>query len=1032
MADGALMIDQSGHEALPNVSARRRYLAVLFSDLSGSTRLAGAMEAEDFAALLASLRRTYEDVIPRHGGMVVQIRGDGVLASFGYPDAREDDGRRATEAALDLHDRVRHLRLEFSSPAMDFVHLHTGIHSGLVLLEEGDVISGRLELIGDAVNIAARLSDAAGSGEILVSKETLGAESHFFKTNAERTLELQGIADPVSVYCVIGRAPVGTRFEARSKRGLTPFTGRSLELRTLTENLNETIAGKSRYLAIVAPAGLGKTRLAEEFLTRSAGPNCQIHRGFCESYLSAEPAQPFLQILRSLCGLSYGMSATIAAEALRRTLSGIDPALLAYEPIILRALSLSGQADNIDKPSQHSPDSMTVAIVRIFQALAVKKPLVLFIDDWQWADDATRQMLGAIRSLDRCAIFVLVATREPAPGDVGISDAQLLELTPFSANEAEQTIAQLLPGKDRFVADEIRDYSGGNPLFVEELCHSVAHDSVNRRSSGMHGGKAWLDKLIEARVERLPAEHLELVRTAAVIGNVIPVKLLESITGCKADHPLVLGLTEQDLIYPGEQRGTLRFKHGIARDVIYHSVGLHQRKALHKRIAETLKQQASSGLEEEFYEPLAYHYAASGQSAEAARYAELAGDKAMTASALDRAQIHYLAALQAIDLSEMSDDKYRRWMQIAQRLALACVFDPSREQLEVLRRAVDLAVGHHDVEATARAEYWTGYIYYALGESGQAVPHLEIALKHARSVGDARLAKQIGATLGQACAAACEYDKAIVLLDEAIDAKRKHRRSNRPAVGFAYTLACKASVLGDRGKFEEAYQCFDEALAAICGSGHEVEGSVLCWRSGVLLWQGRWEDARHSALGAQRVAERVKSHYLYAMSLSLGAYATWRREGVAASLQTIVDATSWLEGRERGLFISLNYGWLAEGMVAVKRWREARRHAAYALTRGRSRDRIGEAMAFRAMARASAAEQNRKPAEEYLARAMNNALARGSPHEIAVTQLCDAEITLARGQRAQASALLDQAECAFDAMAMAWHLDVIQRLRRDL
>ena len=153
---------------------------------------------------------------------------------------------------------------------------------------------------------------------------------------------------------------------------------------------------------------------------------------------------------------------------------------------------------------------------------------------------------------------------------------------------------------------------------------------------------------------------------------------------------------------------------------------------------------------------------------------------------------------------------------------------------------------------------------------------------------------------------------------------------------------------------------------------------------------------------------------------------------MAASLQTIVDATSWLEGRERGLFISLNYGWLAEGMVAVKRWREARRHAAYALTRGRSRDRIGEAMAFRAMARASAAEQNRKPAEEYLARAMNNALARRSPHEIAVTQLCHAEITLARGQRAQASALLDQAECAFDAMAMAWHLDVIQRLRRDL
>ena len=121
---------------------------------------------------------------------------------------------------------------------------------------------------------------------------------------------------------------------------------------------------------------------------------------------------------------------------------------------------------------------MTVAIVRIFEALAVKKPLVLFIDDWQWADDATRQVLGAIRRLDRCARSSCSSRlAKSAPGDVGMSDAQLLELTPFSADEAEQTIAQLLPGKDKFVTAEIRDYSGGNPLFVEELCHSVAHDS---------------------------------------------------------------------------------------------------------------------------------------------------------------------------------------------------------------------------------------------------------------------------------------------------------------------------------------------------------------------------------------------------------------------------------------------------------------------------------------------------------------------------------------------------------------------------
>ena len=1019
------MTERTEREAVPHASARRRYLAILFSDLSSSARLAASMEAEDFAELLASLRRACEEVIPKHGGTILRIQGDGILASFGYPEAREDDGRRATEAALDLHDRVRDLRPECSRSLAGSLRLHTGIHSGLVLLEEGDAVSGRMVLVGNAANVAARICDAAETDKILVSEETLGAESHFFQTDAGQALKLQGIADPITVYSIMGRAPVGTRFEARTKRGLTPFVGRQAELETLRRSLQVTMQGKPSYLAVVAPAGLGKTRLAEEFLSRSAD-DVQIHRGYCESYLSAEPAQPFLQILRSLCGLNYRMSAALAAEALERTLVSIDPALIVYRPVLLRALSLG-----IPGESQHPPESIVAAIAKLFDALAAKQPLLLFIDDWQWADDATRQVLGAIRGLGQRPIFVLVAARELAPGDVGMGEAQVIKLAPFSADEAEQTIAHLLPGKDKFVTAEIRGYAGGNPLFVEELCHSAAHDHGNRQGGKALGGKAWLEKLIEARVERLPAEQIELVRTAAVIGNVIPLRVLESLTGYRADHPFVLALTDQDLIYPGEQPGTLRFKHGIARDVIYELVGLRQRKVLHLRIAETLRHQVSPGLEEELYEPLAYHYGAGGDLTEAVRYAELAGDKAMAASALDRAQVQYRAALSALDATA-SGANYQRWMQIAQRLALACVFDPSREQLEVVMRAVDLAAAHGDRHSKACAQYWVGYIYYALGEFGQAIHYLEIALNEAMGVGNEPLVKQIRATLGQACAAGCDYEKAILLLDEAIDAKRQRRRSDRPAVGFAYTLACKAAVLGDRGLFAQSYEYFDEAFDSVRGAGHQVEGSILCWRSGVALWQGRWDEARGCALRAQQVGERVKSLYLYAMSLALGAYASWMLQGSPASLKAIADATSWLETRDRGLFLSLNYGWLADGMVAGKDWNVARGYAARALMRSRKHDRIGEAMAYRALARASAAGVSGKPADHYLALAMQNAVARGSAHEVAVTQLCDAEIKLARGQSAPAAALLDQAEAAFEALKMPWHLDASRKLRRSL
>jgi tetratricopeptide (TPR) repeat protein len=610
---------------------------------------------------------------------------------------------------------------------------------------------------------------------------------------------------------------------------------------------------------------------------------------------------------------------------------------------------------------------------------------------------------------------------------VAVGGATIFQLAPFGADEAEEIIRQLLPGTNPFTVAKIRELSGDNPLFIEELCHSVAHDSPDHHRIGRI--PSGLDKLIESRVERLQPEQIDLVRTAAVIGNVIPAWLLERLTGCGEDHPLIATLAVQDLIFPGEQSGTLRFKHGRARDVIYDSVGLHQRNALHKRIADTLREHGPSGAQEEAWELLAYHYSACGQVVEAAQYAEAAGAKAAAASALDRAQIQYGAALTALD-PDASQENYERWMSIVQRLALACVFDPSRNQLEFLRRAVALATAHEDQRALARAEYWVGYIHYALGEQAYATRHLETALACATVVGDEPLAVHIRAVLGQACAAAGEYDKSLLLLDEAILIRRQFRKPGRPPIELAFSLACKASVLGDRGLFDQAHACLDEALAAVQDSGHEVEASILCWKSAVSLWQGRWEDARASAIKGQHIAERVRSLYLYAQNLSLDGYASWMMQRSQKSLQAIVDATSWLEKRNRGLFVLLNHGWLADGLVESERWQQARHHVARALLRSRKHDRLGEAMAYRAMARASAAGHNRKSPEVYLALAMKNALARGARHEIAVTQLCDAEIRVACGEHAHAAELLDQAERLFEAMGMSWHIEATRNLRR--
>jgi tetratricopeptide (TPR) repeat protein len=465
---------------------------------------------------------------------------------------------------------------------------------------------------------------------------------------------------------------------------------------------------------------------------------------------------------------------------------------------------------------------------------------------------------------------------------------------------------------------------------------------------------------------------------------------------------------------------------------VYGGVGLEQRQPMHLRIAEALRARGSLGAEEELYEALAYHYGAADQAADAAHYAELAGNKAMSASALDRAQAQYRAALSAVDRLPRSDVNDLRWIALAERLGLASVFDPSREPLPVLQRAVERATARNDQGAIARAEYWLGYINYGLGESRAAIHHCERALTAARHVSDDRLIVQIRATLGQALAAACEYDRAIRLLDEAIAIKRRHRSGAKPAVGLCYTLTSKASVLADRGSFAQAYDCFDEAFEMIKGSEHEVEASLISWRAAVYLWQGRWQDARQCALRAQEVAERVRSLYLFSMCRVLIAYSDWVTTRDEACVQTMVDSTSWLERRERQHYISLNYGWLSEAMEATGRISEARAAAARAFMRARKHDRLGLPIACRALARAAARVGDHGSARHYLALAMQVAGARQSRHEEAVTQLCDAELAASRGDGIAAKLLLEQAIKAFDHMAMQWHLERAVQLLRTL
>lgn len=948
-------------------AAQRRHIIILFSDLSHSTAIAAQMEPEDYDDLLQQLRDIIEIIVPRHGGDIIRIDGDGVICLFGHPISHEDAGRRATEAAIDLHNAASQLNEAFGTAERP-IQLHTGIHSGIVLLKKGDLVRGKYEILGDATNIAARICDAAMADQILVSQTTLEPDLPFFQTGQRKTLAIKGRRAGVDVLEILGREAIETRFAARTSGYATPFFGRQSELAVLEQCLKRCQEGNAELVIIAGSAGIGKSRLALEFLSRCEAQGTQVHRSYCEAYLGTRPLQPFIQLAKSLWLIDEAHYPKTHRDTIAR--------LLVKEP----------DTTDLKLPSL---DALTSAFLALFAAqLAINaRPIILHIDDWQWADDASQQLLERLIEHTNLHIIYMLNMR--------ISDAlrseqirsTIINLLPLTPDEAARAIEVLLPAPDPFLVERIAFQSGGSPLFIEELCHAFPFGDDHR---GFIDKTSWLDMLIQARFERLPVELATLVRTASVIGFFIPMWLFESMTGIASDHPVMHELAAADFIFQGEIEGTLRFKHGITRDAVYRTVGLNERKLLHRQAVEALIVRSKNVGEEELLEALAYHYGACQNNEKALHYSILAGDRAMAGSILDRAQTHYRAALEIIATAEQSPEFSKRANEVANKFGLACVVDPSRDQLPILNDVLVRARSRDDAEGAAWAQYWIGFILYGLGEPRQSIPYLEDAVRSAQSVGNEKLTGTINATLGQAYATACDYKLALPLLNDAIAIKYIFRKEGRPSIVLSYSLACRALVYADQGHFEKAYHDLDEAISVLGGIEVEMTASVLTLRCAVCLWHGRFKEAYDLAIYSREIAARARARYIFVNCGSLSGYAKWCIDADANILDQIIEATEWLEKTARQQFSSLNYGWLSEALVSLGRFDEARRYAARAFARARKGDRLGEAMAARAMATAAMNAHGRRSPSFYLAIAKASAEARGSSHEREKNMVCEA------------------------------------------
>lgn len=1006
----------------PASPGQRRHLAVLFADLSGSTAISRRLEAEDFALLLSRFRALCRQVLGEHGGQVARLQGDGLLAVFGYPDAAEDAPWRAIQAAVALCNATPALDLSDLPPLGQPLQVHCGVHAGRVLVAGGDLELGRFDLIGDMPNAAAKLSARAAPGQVLASRDAIGPFEAHFGLGADVTVALDDSGDVLRAAVVQHVQAPQRHFDARVRRGQARFVGRDAELARLLAFASPQPHGAAgpAVATVCAGPGLGKSRLLEELSQHLADGPVRVLRGYCEAYLGAEVLQPLLHLARDLLGL--GLSPVAAdTDALRARLSALvdDGTTQA----VLAALRLSPR----DATTGPAPE----ALAALLAAQARLQPLLLVLDDWQWADDASLQALRALLAADP-PLRVVLASRESEVALWSRGDAPQLALQPLSLDDIALTTRDLLPGADPLLVRELHQLAGGVPLYVEELCHAAGAGQGLGIVRDAPQGSAWLNLLVEARLTRLGDGLVEFISLGAVVGTTVPLALMAQLMPAVDCEALAEAAERADFLLrlgaPGS--GTpqlLAFKHVLTRDAVYGRLSPAERRRTHRRVYDALLAQSADT--EGALEALAWHSAGAGLRAEGAALAERAGDRALASNAFDVARRLYAGAMQAYeDWPDAGPEQWQHGCRVAGKLGMACVFDPLAlsDGVGLFERALAAAERLQREPELARTRYWLGYICYAKGLVRQGLRHGRLAVAQADALGDRRLAAQARATLGQTLLAAGDYAQALPLLDVALDHKRAGARpGSGVAVGSAYTLACAGCLLGDQGRFDEAAPRFTEALALLGDSGHPVGSSVRGWISAVHLWQGNWQAALEIALQGERIAEQARVRQLLAMSRALAGYARWRLGGGASARQQVAEATHWIQARQGGFFTSLNHGWLVDMAAAAGDTAAARRHAVALLARAREGDQLGLAMGARALARLAAAQGDPGRAQRHLRLARRAARHRGSAHEDALNRWCEAELLAAAGQAGAAQALHGSARASLQALDMAGHLQAL-------
>jgi class 3 adenylate cyclase/tetratricopeptide (TPR) repeat protein len=569
----------------------RRVVTIVFTDVAGSTALGERLDPESLRRVMWRYFDTMQETLERHGGTVEKFIGDAIVAVFGVPAVHEDDALRAVRAAFEMSEALDRVNQDLAREYGVRIATRTGINTGEVIV--GDSVTDQKLATGDAVNVAARLEQAAQPGEVVLGQATYRLVGEAAVVEAAPAIEAKGKSAPLAAWRLLGLRPDMPAF---ARPIATPFVGRNRELDELRRAFDIAVRESSCSLATIAgPPGIGKSRLARE-LVGLLEEDARVVVGRCVAYGEGITYLPLAEVVHDVAGAD-------PEPALARLLANVERGPIAARRIA-GAIGAGEEAG--------SPEETAWAFRRLFESLAAARPLVIVVDDIHWAEPKLLDLLEYVLGFSSGAPILLLCLARPDLFEARPSWASprprttLVSLSPLTDDESENLIDALVGGEDVTVSlrERIVDAAEGNPLFVEQMLAMLADDP----QAADETLPATIQALLAARIDRLEQGERAVLQRASVEGRLFhrgAVAELLSSHDAEGLGGILLALIRKELLRPDrslfEGDDAFRFNHVLIRDVAYGSLPKELRSALHVRLASWLEAHAGaqeSGREE--------------------------------------------------------------------------------------------------------------------------------------------------------------------------------------------------------------------------------------------------------------------------------------------------------------------------------------------------------------------------------------------------------------------------------------------------